>query len=76
MIPDLSNPLEVVVLLVGILATLKKVAEMERYHDLRVAVLTILLSFAMFFLFLIGAPAPADPIWCPEDPRVFCHTEM
>jgi hypothetical protein len=78
MILDLSNPLEVVVLVFGIVVTLQKVVEMERYHDLRVTVLTILLSFAMFYLFLIGAPLPADPIWsdCPEDNACFSHTKM
>jgi hypothetical protein len=46
---DVSNLLEVMMLAVGVMWVLKKVAEMERYHELRVGVLTTLFSLVMLF---------------------------
>lgn len=58
MFPDF-NFVDAVVMFLGVLFCFKKVAEMERYHDLRVIVLTsisgiILLVFFVWFSATLG----------------------
>jgi hypothetical protein len=57
MILDVSNPLEIMVIAIGVIGVLKKVAEMERYDDLRAWVLTmvIFLVFSVFWFALVNS---------------------
>ena len=48
----LQDVLHVVILLAGVIWLLKKVAEMERYHYLRVWVLTAILTCFITYFFL------------------------
>ncbi len=50
---DLSDPIDVVILLLGLVLLLKRVADMERYHAMRVAVLTTILSCVAIYFFLV-----------------------
>lgn len=45
-----SETLETVVLVVGVILLLKRVADMENYHIARVAVLTVILSYCAIVL--------------------------
>ncbi|HSE16271.1 MAG TPA: hypothetical protein VLB46_04415 [Pyrinomonadaceae bacterium] len=70
------NFLDYVIILSGIILCLKRVAEMERYHALRVIVLSVVLCFIggllfLFFAATFGEPYPFDCL-----PEHFCHTEM
>lgn len=60
-----SDVLHVVIVLAGGVFLLKKVAEMDRYHDLRVWALTLLLSCIVIYFFLVwgftmAGRAPVD----------------
>lgn len=46
------NFFDYVIIISGALLCLKRVAEMQRYHVLRVVILTSLLSFIVIFFFL------------------------
>lgn len=46
------------IFLAGLIWLLKKVAEMERYHSLRVFVLTTFLSFIVIYFFLVMTLGP------------------
>ena len=48
---NLSEALEVVVVLVGVILLLKRVVDMDGYHKVRVAVLTVILSIGVILLF-------------------------
>ena len=52
MFSTLSNPLDLTILTIGGVLLLKRVAEMDRYHDLRVVTLTVILSLIVIVLFL------------------------
>ena len=72
------NFFDYVILLSGALLCFKRVAQMERYHDLRVVILTTILSFIVFFFFLAYCLSFANPFYyneCPS-PQHFCMTEM
>ena len=68
--------IDYVIILSGALLCFKRVAEMERYHDLRVVILTTILSSVVFVLFLAFS-VTLDPIYdeCPSTAH-FCYTEM
>ncbi len=53
--PSVSDVLHVVILLAGGVFLFKKVAEMSRYHNLRVWALTFFLSCIVIYLFLAFA---------------------
>jgi hypothetical protein len=46
-----SEVLEVVVVLVGVILLLKRIVDMDGYHKVRVAVLTVILSIGVILLF-------------------------
>ena len=72
------NFFDYVIILSGVLLFFKRVAEMERYHDLRVVILTTILSSIVFFFFLAYAVTFGNPIYyddCPS-PEHFCYSEM
>ena len=48
---NLSDVLEIVVVLVGVILVLKRVVDMDGYHEVRVAVLTVILSVGVILLF-------------------------
>ena len=48
---NLLNVVDVVIILVGGVWVFRRVAEMDRYHNLRVVVLIVILSFAGIYLF-------------------------
>jgi hypothetical protein len=75
---SLSNPGDVVALLVGAVLLLKKIADVERYHDLRVILLTSILSFIAILFFLVYGLTQSGSIYAPDcvDEQHFCHTEM
>jgi hypothetical protein len=60
---SVSDVLHLVIVLAGAVFLLKKVAEMDRYHDLRVWALTLLLSCIVIYFFLIyGLTAGRVPL--------------
>lgn len=70
-----SEPAHVVTLLIGLILLMKKFAEMDRYHTLRVLILTLIFSCIVFYFFVeygftLGTPA----FDC--QPEHFCMTEM
>lgn len=71
------NFLDYVIIFSGILLCLKRVAEMERYHALRVAVLSVVLGCIVGFLFLAFALSLGKPFQydCVSDEHFTC-TEM
>jgi hypothetical protein len=74
--PDLSEPVTLVTFLIGTVVLMKKLAEMDRYLELRVLVLTLLFSwFVLSFFLSFGSPF-IDPIYPPCVPEHFCMTEM
>ena len=71
------NFFDYVIILSGFALCLKRVADMERYHALRVVVLTVILGLVLVVLFQAFARAffyypPPDCI----DPAAFCLTEI
>ena len=71
------NFFDYVIILSGALLCFKRVAEMERYHDLRVVILTTIFSFIVFVFFLAFGLSLGDPIYydCPSAEH-FCMTEV
>ena len=62
---DFWDPVHFVTFLFGVILLLKRVAEMDRYHKLRVIVLTSILSCIAIYFFLaygftLGSPRPFD----------------
>ena len=76
MFPSL-NFFDYVIILSGTLLCLKRVAEMERYHNLRVLVLTAILSYVVILFFVGYVLAPCNPplVDCVDDGH-FCLSEM
>ena len=61
-------------LLIGVILLAKKLAQMDRYQDLRVLILTVLFSsFVLYFLVTSGF---IEPIYSDCTPEHFCMTEM
>ena len=74
------TPLDILILSVGCLGLLKKVADMDRFHELRVAVLTLALSLIVIYIFAVycftlGNPNVYPDGACESDPHAFCITE-
>jgi hypothetical protein len=71
------NFFDYVIILSGFVLCLKRVADMERYHYVRVVVLTVILSVMALILFqgfsMTFFYFPPPP--CPDDGH-FCLTEM
>jgi dolichyl-phosphate-mannose--protein O-mannosyl transferase len=75
---ELANPVHLVPLLFGVVLLLKKAAEMERYHNLRVIVLTAILSWIVICFFVaygLTLGNPIEPYDCVDEQH-FCMTEM
>ena len=70
--PDLSEPANFFMLLIGIIVMLKKFGEMERYLELRVLILTLLFSWYVLYFFLTFGSPFTDPINPPCTPENFC----
>ena len=65
---DTSQLLQTAMLIFGVLWTLKKVADMERYHTLRVFVLTLFLSCTVLWFFVSYVlPVVNPPFVCVID---------
>lgn len=72
---NLSELPHIVMLSLGAILLLKKVAEMEKYHALRVGVLTVILCLVIFGLVGNGlSVSNSDPVDCPDNH--YCQTEM
>ena len=70
--PDLSEFVTFVVGLIGTIALMKKLAEMERYLELRVLILTLLFSWYVLHFFLTNG-GPFIDVWnSPCTPEGFC----
>jgi hypothetical protein len=75
MFPDF-NFVDYVMILLGVLLCFKRVAEMERYHDLRVIVLTSILGVSVvLFMFALGSTFD-DPYYEYSGPAYFCESPM
>jgi hypothetical protein len=48
---NLTDVLEIVVVIFGVILLLKKIVDMDEYHWARVAVLTVILSIGVILLF-------------------------
>ena len=76
------NFLDYVIILSGLLLCFKRVADMERYHLVRVVVLTSILSFFVVLFFIgfgltFGHPGCNPPIqWKDAGSEHFTCTEM
>ena len=67
MILDISNPLEILMFGIGVFCLLRKVGEMERFHELRVGVLTIVISMALSFSWFALVESYEDRVECDCD---------
>jgi len=75
MFPDF-NFVDYVMILLGVLLCFTRVAEMERYHDLRVIILTSILgAFVVLFMFALGSTFD-DPYSEYSGPAYFCESPM
>ena len=74
----LTDVLQIVLVFIGLLLLVRKVAEMERYHYLRVVFLTAILSCIVIFLFVVYGFTFGHGIDEPSPCTVdhFCLTEM
>ena len=73
----LSNAYDLVIVFVGVLLLFRKIAQIERYHTLRVVLITAVLSVGLMFFFLLygltlGTTVPLQDC---SDPQQFCLTE-
>ena len=73
----LSNADDLIIVFGGVLLLFRRVVEIERYHTLRVVLITAVLSVGVIFFFLLygftlGNPRPID--YC-SDPGQFCLME-
>ena len=75
MFPDV-NFIDYLVILLGVLLCFKKVAEMERHHELRVIVLTSILGSILLLFFLWFSWTLTDPSYNDPDPGRFTESEM
>ena len=70
---DFSDPGNFVALLIGVVILVKKLAEMDRYFELRVLILTLLFGcFVLYFYFTYSV----DPAYYDCVPEHFCMTEV
>ena len=71
------NFLDYVIILSGLLLCLKRVAQMERYHLVRVVVLTSILSFFVILFFIGYGLSCGNPLQsnCGDNDNFTC-TEM
>jgi hypothetical protein len=78
MFPDFNFLDFVIIILLGFILGVKRVAEMERYHTLRVVILAVVLSFIAGFLFLAFALSINPPFQydCVDSDGHFTCTEM
>ena len=72
----ISNALDLVFFVTGVLLVFRKVEHMERHHTLRVFLLTAVLSIAVIFVFnyvftLVSPTSTLDSC----EPQQFCLTE-
>ena len=65
---EYSNTIELLIFIVGGFGLLQKIADMERYHQLRVVVLTTLFSLAMI-LFFVTNVFTREPLIKLDDPE-------
>ena len=70
------NFFDYVIILSGVILCLKRVAEMERYHALRVVVLSVVLGFIGGILFLYFAFTLGEASLYHCTPEHFRYTEM
>lgn len=70
--------LDLVIIAFGLVLTLKRVADMTRYHTLRVVALTSFLGFIVIFLFLAYGFTLGNPNYSSDclDFDHFCQSEM
>lgn len=64
---DAFSLADFLIFLAGLLWLLKKVAEMERYHSLRVFVLTTFLSCIVIYFFVVMTLGPSPLSNCVPD---------
>ena len=78
MFPDFNFLDFVIIILLGFILGVKRVAEMERYHTLRVVILAVVLSSIAGFLFLAFALSINPPFQydCDGSDGHFTCTEM
>ena len=74
----LSNAYDLIIVFGGVLLLFRRVAQIERYHTLRVVLITAALSAGMICFFLLygftlgnGPPPTLDS----SEPHQFCVTE-
>ena len=69
MFEEYSNIIELLILVAGAFGVLRKIADMERCHQLRVVVLTMLFSLAMIWFFVtnVFTGPPLIALDTPED---------
>lgn len=60
-IPNLSEGVQSVAFVVGVILLLKKIAEMDSWHGVRVFVLTVVLTFVVVCFFLIYGFTSGNP---------------
>lgn len=72
---DFSEPATLITILFSAFVLLKKFGEMDRYHGLRVLILTLFFSCTLFLIF-VSQSAFLDPAYGECDPELFCSTEM
>jgi len=71
------NFFDYVIIISGALVCLKRIAEMDRYHELRVLVLTTILSIVVILFFLGYGLTFVNPLCdCVSEDGHFCQTEM
>ena len=78
MFPDFNFLDFVIIILLGFILCVRRVAQMERYHTLRVVILAVVLSSVAGFLFLAFALALDNPFQsgCNGSDGHFTCTEM
>ena len=72
--PDLSQPGNFLTLLVSAIVLLKTFGGMNRYHTLRVFILTVIITWIVFYVFYCIDTSLHPPVEYPNDH--FTLTEM
>lgn len=75
MFPDL-NFVDYVMILLGALLLCKRVAEMERYHDLKIIILTSIFGTVLMLFFLAFISTFDNWPLCEPGPDHFTESEM
>jgi hypothetical protein len=72
---DLAQVIDLAILLLGGILLIKRVAEMDRYHAVRVVVLTSILGSVVVYFFLVYGFTLGNPIQydCLEFDANYCH---